>query len=133
MKTTHKPSALREKDLQLALSRIKRGKTRTGETKITIAAVAREAGVSPALIHNHYPSVADAIREAQGRSHRAQRDLKHKDLITALERNSFLRREINELRIKVARLGSINEVLAAENGVLKDRQNCPKTIHLTKI
>ena len=77
MKTTRKTSDSRERDLRLALARIQRGRAHTGESKVTIAAVAREAGVSTALIHNHYPNVAEAVREAQGRSSRAQRDVKH--------------------------------------------------------
>ncbi len=79
--TNYKPAEDREKDLKLALYRIQKGRARSGETKVTIAAVAREAGVSTALIHNHYPRIAEAIREAQGRSSRAMRDVKQQDLI----------------------------------------------------
>ena len=59
---TRKPSDAREKDLQLALSRIQRGRAHTKETKVTIASVAREAGVSTALIHNHYPKLLIKLR-----------------------------------------------------------------------
>lgn len=46
-KATHyKPAEDREKDLRFALYRIQKGRSHSGETKITIAAVAREAGVS---------------------------------------------------------------------------------------
>lgn len=116
--------------MQLALIRIQRGRAHTGETKVTIAAVAREAGVSTALIHNHYPRVAEAIREAQGRSSRVQRDVKHQDLCAEREKNRVLRQEIEELRIKVASLASINEVLIAENRVLKAKQNDSNVIEL---
>lgn len=109
MTTIRKPSDARERDLQLALARIQRGRAHTGETKVTIAAVAREAGVSTALIHNHYPIIAEAIRDAQGRSSRAQRDVKHQDLRAEREKNRALRKEIEELRAKVARLASIND------------------------
>ena len=51
--TNYKPAEDREKDLRLALYRIQKGRTRSGETKVTITAVAREAGVSTALIHNY--------------------------------------------------------------------------------
>lgn len=131
MKNTRKPSEAREKDLQLALSRIKRGRAHTGETKITIAAVAREAGISTALIHNYYPRIAEAIREAQGRSSRAQRDTKHQDLCKALDRNRALRQEIEVLRTNVADLASINEVLLAENRTLKAHKSDLKVINLT--
>ncbi|MBU0523851.1 TetR family transcriptional regulator [Pseudomonas mandelii] len=122
MTIKRKPSDARERDLQLALARIQRGRTHTGESKVTIAAVAREAGVSTALIHNHYPTVAEAIREAQGRSSRAQRDVKHQDLLAEREKNRMLRQENEELREKIANLASINEVLMAETRTLKAKQ-----------
>lgn len=130
MTIERKPSPTREKDLQLALLRIERGRAKTGEKKVTIAAVAREAGVSAALIHNHYPNIAETIREVQGRSSRAQRDVKHHDLRVEQEKNRILRQEIQELRAKVASLASLNEVLLTENRVLKAKQNDPKVIDI---
>ena len=109
MTTKRKPSDARERDLQLALARIQRGRAHTGESKVTIASVAREAGVSTALIHNHYPIIAEAIRDAQGRSSRAQRDVKHQELRAEREKNRALRLEIEGLRAKVASLASIND------------------------
>lgn len=130
MKTTRKTSDSRERDLRLALARIQRGRAHTGESKVTIAAVAREAGVSTALIHNHYPNVAEAVREAQGRSSRAQRDVKHQDLIAEREKNKLLRQELKELRLKTADLASINEVLMAELRALKARSGDLKIVAL---
>ncbi|RVD78918.1 TetR family transcriptional regulator [Pseudomonas koreensis] len=121
----------REKDLKLALLRIQKGRTHTGESKVTIAAVAREAGVSTALIHNHYPRIAEAIREAQGRSSRAMRDVKQQDLIVERKKSAAYRQEIEELRAKIANLASINEVLMDENRVLKAKINDPKVVDLT--
>lgn len=126
----HKPSDLRKRDLQLALARIQRGRSHTGETKVTIAAVAREAGVSTALIHNHYPQMAEAIREVQGRSSRAQRNVKQKYLIAEREKNRTLRQENQLLRAQITSLASINEVLLNENSALKTKQNEPKLLHL---
>jgi AcrR family transcriptional regulator len=126
----YKPAEDREKDLKLALLRIQKGRTRTGETKVTIAAVAREAGVSTALIHNHYPSIAEAIREIQGRSSRAMRDVKHQDLIAERKKSAAYRREITELRSKVANLASINEMLLDENRVLKAKMNDRNVVDL---
>ncbi len=117
--TSYKSAEDRETDLKLALYRIQKGRARTGETKVTIAAVAREAGVSTALIHNHYPQIAEAIREAQGRSSRAMRDVKQQDLIAERKKSAAHRQEIEELRAKVAKLASVNEVLLDENRVLK--------------
>ncbi len=126
-----KPADAREKELLLALRRIERGRAKTDEKKVTIAAVAREAGVSAALIHNHYPNIAEAIREVQGRSSRAQRDVKHQDLRAEREKGRALRLEIEELRAKVASLASLNEVLINENQILKAKQNDSRVVGLS--
>lgn len=126
----YKPAEDRERDLKLALYRIQKGRAHNGETKVTIAAVAREAEVSTALIHNHYPSIAEAIREAQGRSSRAMRDVKHQDLIAERKKSAAYRQEIEELRAKVANLASINEVLLEEILVLKSKLNDRKIADL---
>lgn len=115
----YKPAEDREKDLKLAIYRLQRGRAHTKETKVTIAAVAREAGVSTALIHNHYPAVAEAIRDIQGRSSRAMRDVKHQDLVAERQKSADYRQEIEELRAKLASIASINEVLLDENQSLK--------------
>ena len=128
--TNYKPAEDREKDLKLALLRIQKGRTHTGESKVTIAAVAREAGVSTALIHNYYPRIAEAIREAQGRSSRAMRDVKQQDLIAERKKSAVHRQEIEELRGKVANLASINEVLMDENRVLKAKLSDRKVVDL---
>lgn len=94
--------------------------------------MAREAGVSTALIHNHYPNIAEAIREAQGRSSRIQRDLKEQDLSKEREKNRVLREEIKTLRNKVASLASINEVLIAENSALKGKHREFNVVDLVK-
>ncbi|WP_339449903.1 TetR family transcriptional regulator [Pseudomonas sp. EA_5y_Pfl2_R50] len=130
MTIRRKPADIREKELTLALHRIERGRAKTSEKKVTIAAVAREAGVSAALIHNHYPGIAEAIREVQGRSSRAQRDVKHQDLRTEREKNRVLRLEVEQLRAKVASLASLNEVLINENRILKAKQNDPAVVDL---
>lgn len=124
----HKSAEAREKDLKLALYRIQKGRAHTGETKVTIAAVAREAGISAALIHNHYPNIAEAIREAQGRSSRAIRDVKHQDLTVERNKSAAYRQEIEEMRTKVANLASINEVLLEENSVLKAKLKDRKVV-----
>ena len=128
--TNYKPADDREKDLRLALYRIQKGRTRSGETKVTITAVAREAGVSTALIHNYYPGIAEAIREAQGRSSRAMRDVKHQDLVAERKKSAAYRQEIEELRAKIAQLASVNEVLLDENRVLKAKVSDRKVTDL---
>jgi AcrR family transcriptional regulator len=119
---TRKRSEDREKDLRLAILRIERGRAHTKETKVSIASVAREAGVSTALIHNHYPKVAEDIRTAVGRCSRTQRDAKHEELKTAQGRNKELRQEIEQLTLLVKNLASENEMLIMENRMLRATQ-----------
>ncbi len=121
MSQQRKSAGARERDLRQAMFRIERGRSHTKATQISIASVAREAGVSPALIHNHYPVIADAIRQAQGRSSRQQRDAKHEQLKAEREKTRALRRDVDQLRADVDRLASINEVLLAENAVLRGK------------
>ncbi|SPO54158.1 Transcriptional regulator, tetR family [Pseudomonas sp. JV551A1] len=128
--SNYKPAEDREKDLKLSLIRIQKGRSRTGETKVSIAAVAREAGVSTALIHNHYPQIAEAIRDAQGRSSRATRDAKQNELTAERKKSAAYRQELNELKAKIQKLASINEVLIEANRILKAKVNDAKVVDL---
>lgn len=109
----------REKDLKLAIYRIERGRAHSKATKLSIAAVAREAEVTPALIHNHYPLIANEIRMKLGASSRQQRDAKHDELKRERERNKALRGELAEMRTQVSSLATINEMLHLEIRSLK--------------
>jgi AcrR family transcriptional regulator len=115
MNVDRKTAQARERELRQALSRIRHGRSRTNATRVSIAAVAREAGVSAALVHNHYPDVAAAIREAMGQSERVSREAKNQELKVHQARARELNDEVKALRADVARLASINEVLMAEN------------------
>lgn len=119
LRTQPKTGAVRERELRLAVVRIQRGRTSVPTDEVTFAAVAREAGVSTALIHNCHPKIAELIREIQGRSSRAQRDAKRQELTDERRKCRELRKEIQELRAKIAALASINEVLLADNRRLK--------------
>lgn len=131
MNQQRKSASAREKDLRLAMLRIEHSRSHTKAIRISIASVAREAGVSPALIHNHYPAIADAIRQTQGRSSRQQRDAKHEQLTAEREKSRELRREVERLRADVDRLASINEVLLAENAVLRAKLDNRRVVDLS--
>lgn len=130
MTTKRKPADDRRKDLKLAISRIQRGRAHTKADVVNISTVAAEAGVTPALIHNHYPDIAELIRESQARSSRVQRDAKHGELRAAKEKNRALREELDALRAQVAKLASLNEVLVVENRILKAKNADPKVTDL---
>jgi AcrR family transcriptional regulator len=100
--------------------------------KLTFAAVAREAGVSTALIHNCYPEIAELIREQQGRSSRAQRDAKREQLRAEQDKTRELRKQLKELERQIASLASINEVLLIENRELKAELGARNVVRLTR-
>ncbi len=102
----------REKTLfqmRLAMNRLKKR-----DAKVTISAVAKEAGVTPALIHNRYPDFAEEVRKVVGKTTRAQRDEKHDLLIAEREKNKLLREQVAELMTDLRNLASENETIRAE-------------------
>ncbi|ORM66668.1 TetR family transcriptional regulator [Pantoea rwandensis] len=90
-----------------------------GNEKISITLVARAAGVTPGLIHNTYPAVAERIRILMGKSVRAQRDSKHQALLAEKEKNRVLRAENDQLLEDLARIASVNQRLLFEIAELK--------------
>ncbi|MBK1724792.1 hypothetical protein [Thiocystis violacea] len=120
----------RESLLQ-ALYRLERGRGRiVKDGKLSIAAVAREAGVSSALIHNRYPDVADQINIAKNKAYRAQRDAKVNELKRQKDINRELRAEIAELYAKLAKSASVIAALTAENDRLAAIVSSENTIVL---
>ncbi|MEY7874991.1 TetR family transcriptional regulator [Enterobacter roggenkampii] len=87
--------------------------------KLSIASVARTASVTPGLIHNTYPEVAERIRILMGKSVRTQRDSKHQALINEKAKNRALRAEKAQLLIELAQLASVNQRLVFEMTKLK--------------
>lgn len=103
-----------KEELQFAMSRVKnKGK------KLTISAVASEAGVTPGLIHNTYPDIAEEIRAKVGKAIRQQRDEKIAELSTARKRINELRAELDAALIDIQRLASTNETLRQEVAKLR--------------
>ena len=101
-------------ELQFAISRIK-----NKGTKLSISAVASEAGVTPALIHNTYPDIAEAIRAQVGRATRDQRDAKAAELGKARAELKNLRAQLQAALADISKLASINETLRDEATILK--------------
>lgn len=93
------------------------------DEKLSIASVARFANVTPGLIHNTYPEVAEKIRTLMGKSVRAQRDSKHQALMSEKEKNRALRAENELLLAEFAKLASVNQHLLFEIAELKARSS----------
>lgn len=87
--------------------------------KLTISAVATEAGVTPGLIHNTYPDVAEAIRAQVGRGTRQQRDANLAELAEAKKRMRELRVERDSALADVRKLASLNETLRTDLATLR--------------
>ncbi|MBF5008761.1 TetR family transcriptional regulator [Burkholderia pseudomultivorans] len=96
-------------ELQLAMLRVK-----NKGLKLSISAVATEAGVSAGLIHNTYPDIAEEIRAQVGRGTRQQRDTKAAEVKKVRAQLKILRAERDAALADVARLASINETLRQE-------------------
>ena len=92
----------------------------TDQSKVSISAVAKLAGVTPALIHNTYPDIAERIRGVICKSTRSQRDEKQEALMKERERNRELRAEVERLRHEAAKLASINLTLMSKLAVFAE-------------
>src|SRR5450830_1443145 len=133
--TSRKTAEIREKELRLAVHRIEQGRSNSNAKSLTVSSVAREAGVSAALIHNHYPAIAELIRTKQGASSRQKRDAKQSELLAQKNKNTELRRELVEMRSQLAKLATINEMLFIENSALRtslENSNVVRTANFGK-
>jgi AcrR family transcriptional regulator len=101
-------------ELQLAILRVK-----NKGLKMSIAAVASEAGVNPSLIHNMYPDLAEEIRAQMGRATRQQRDEKAAELADLRQTLRELRKELQAAKWDIDKLASINESLRDEIDLLR--------------
>ena len=101
-------------EIQQAIAQVQ-----VGQGKVSISAVAKVAGVTPALIHNTYPDLAEKIRGLVGKATRTQRDAKHDALVREREINRALRLELAVTRAELAKLASVNQMLVNEVALLK--------------
>ncbi|WP_081333290.1 TetR family transcriptional regulator [Burkholderia vietnamiensis] len=101
-------------ELQRAILRVK-----NKGLKLSISAVAVEAGVSAGLVHNTYPDIAEEIRAQVGRDTRRQRDAKAVEVKKVRKQLKTLRAERDAALADIARLASINETLRQEVAMLQ--------------
>lgn len=110
-----------KKRLELAIKRIqeKMPKVVPVGHKLSIAAVAREAGVSNATIHNRYPGIAEKIRGLISGNHMQQLNIKKGHLKDYQKKLTKINKENKQLRIDLAKSQSINLRLLKENEWLR--------------
>lgn len=128
MTNERKTFEVREKELKLAMARIRSG--RSSEKKLTVASVAREVGVSTSLIHNYHSGIAESIRTASGKSDAEQLKARAETLAKEKQKSKELRSEVKRLTQNVAKLASINENLLAEIRSLQAKRGGSKVVRL---
>jgi predicted RNase H-like nuclease (RuvC/YqgF family) len=132
MKTTEKsavpkPRVRDRSKTKLALRLAIRRFEKKGLT-LSISAIASEIGVTPSLIHNTYPVIAEEIRIKTGRTARQQRDAKAEELDKAQDRIRDLTKKLEDSRADNAKLASINETLRDEIATLRGRLSGKVTV-----
>lgn len=123
-----------EKGLKNALIRLKHGRPKVVDKKrkISISALAEEAGVSDSTIHNRYPEIASEVREIIGKGHKSQRDEKLEKLKAEKAKNRELREHIEQLESDIKKLTSINATLSNENEQLKAEMASGKVVRINQ-
>jgi hypothetical protein len=106
-----------QQDLEMAILRIERNRPRVIEKnrKLSILAVAEEAGISGASIHNNYPEIAEKIRVKINKDTRAQRDEKNSALKIEKGKNKMLRIQVANLTNQLRDMASENAKIFTEN------------------
>lgn len=109
------------KALENALIRLKHGRPNVVDKKrkISISALAEEAGVADSTIHNCYPEIAAQVRQIISKEHKSQRDKKSQELKTLKSKYQELRAEKESLEAENQNLVSINVTLEDENDQLR--------------
>lgn len=105
------------KRIRLAIVRLEKGQPKLVEKgrRVSVAAVAEEAGVSRALIHKDYPDLMERIRGNADKAIQRQRDEKHEKLKEERAKNRQLREKVVELTEQRNELASKNATLELEN------------------
>jgi len=115
-----------EEELRTALRVLKES-----GTAVSISAVASAVGVTPGLIHNKYPAVAEEIRSATGRTASMRLTGIQQQLREALARNVELRQENSELLKEVRDLASVNESLRQQLAI-SEATSAGKVVRLSR-
>lgn len=101
------------------------------QQKISISAVARRARVTPALIHNTYPDVAEKIRSLTGHGNPPGDSPKNAEIQTLRDANKRLVENNARLNADAARLASIVQTLIDEVAVLRSA-TASNLVHLAR-
>ena len=111
--------------IRMAIVRMEKGKPKvvSAERRISVLAVAEEAGVSDSLIHKDHPDLVRRINKNKDKDYRSDRDKKHQALKAEREKNRELRERVAELESQLSDLASINASLELDLAALRSIKN----------
>ena len=111
--------------IRMAIVRMEKGKPKvvSSDRKISIKAVAEEAGVSDSLIHKDHSDLVRRIYKNNDKDYRSERDKKHQELKAERAKSKELRGRVAELDSQLRKLTSINARLELELTTLRSVKN----------
>lgn len=111
--------------IRMAIVRMEKGKPKvvSSDRKISIKAVAEEAGVSDSLIHKDHSDLVRRIYRNNDKDYRSERDKKHQELKAERVKSKELRGRVAELESQLRKLTSINARLELELTTLRSVKN----------
>ena len=111
--------------IRMAIVRMEKGKPKvvSSDRKISIKAVAEEAGVSDSLIHKDHSDLVRRIYKNNDKDYRSERDKKHQELKAERAKSKELRGRVAELESQLRKLTSINARLELELTTLRSVKN----------
>jgi predicted nuclease with TOPRIM domain len=110
--------------LDLAILRIQKGRTRVvpQDARLNVSNVAKEAGVSDALLYKDvYSDILRSVKSITGKADREARDRTREELTHKRGQLAETRRELQQLKQDFARLAERNRVLELENEELRSK------------
>lgn len=110
--------------LELAILRIQKGRTRVvpQDARLNVSNVAKEAGVSDALLYKDvYSDILRSVKSITGKADREARDRTREELTSKRGQLAETRRELQQLKQDFARLAERNRVLELENEELRSK------------
>ena len=120
-------------DLRKAILRIEQRRPRRitkDRCRINISIVAREAGVTPACVHNNYPDIADVIRRKGRKDRGSAREVHRTEVKRLVEAIRQLRQRLKASENDVVRIASENARLMSENALLRSQLNSRNVVPL---
>jgi hypothetical protein len=93
--------------------------------------VAREAGLTPACIHNNSPDGAETIRRKARKDHGSAREAHRAEVKRLVETIRQLRQHLKASENDILHIASENARLVAENAVLRSQLNSRNVVPLT--